>query len=181
MKHQIQVAHTRRASERIGSAVFYLLIVVAVVFSVARRPDVVLHPQFWAEDGAVWYAKAYNSEPRSLVWPVSGYLQTLPRLVALFSLLFPLAAAPLAFACFAIAIQVLPVAILISDRTCEIGSYPARYFLAFLYLALPNSHELHANITNAQWALALAALLIIFSQPAISTFGRTFEIGRAHV
>jgi len=35
-------------------------IALAVIAIVSRRPDVILHPQFYAEDGVVWYAQAYS-------------------------------------------------------------------------------------------------------------------------
>ena len=75
-----------------------------------RRPDALLNAQFWAEDGAFWYADAYNAGPWiSLFQPENGYFQTISRLVAGISLLFPLRDAPLFFNVAAITIQALPV------------------------------------------------------------------------
>ena len=32
----------------------------AVALIIVRRPDAILNVQFWAEDGVLWYASAYN-------------------------------------------------------------------------------------------------------------------------
>jgi hypothetical protein len=69
----------------------------SVVLVVSRRPDVLFHAQFWAEDGKFWYADAYNlGAIAPFLHPAAGYFQTLPRLAALFAQLFPMAVAPLA-------------------------------------------------------------------------------------
>ena len=59
---------------------------IALIFS--RQPDAFLHAQFFAEDGKVWFADAYNSGWfTSLFRAQDGYFQTLPRLAAALSLL----------------------------------------------------------------------------------------------
>ena len=73
-----------------------LTVLVAAALVVLRKPDVLNNPQFYAEDGAVWYADAYNlGWLRALTIPDGGYLNSLQRLVAAISLLVPLRYAPL--------------------------------------------------------------------------------------
>ncbi len=68
----------------------------ALVAIFSRLPGAFLHPQFFAEDGWVWYQQAYNLHwLRSLGIAQAGYLQTLPRLVAGVTLLLPMQWAPL--------------------------------------------------------------------------------------
>jgi hypothetical protein len=149
-----------------------------VILVVSRRPDVIFHAQFWAEDGKFWYADAYNlGIIHPLLQPSAGYFQTLPRLAAAIALILPLSTVPLMLNCIAILIQILPAQFLLSSRCRELGSFPARCLFAFLYLALPNSQEMHANITNAQWRLALLALLIVFSRPGRSMLWNAFDYG----
>ena len=75
------------------------LLVFAAAFGVAvsRRPDALLHAQFSAEGGTVFFAEAYNYGLASILMPVphAGYLQIFQRLIALLASLFPLSAAPL--------------------------------------------------------------------------------------
>src|SRR5581483_8205835 len=67
----------------------------ALLIVSSRRPDAMVIPQFYAEDGAVSYSEAYSLGLHTLLLPRSGYFQAVPRLVALFDQMFPLAWAPL--------------------------------------------------------------------------------------
>jgi len=89
--------------------------VIALIAS--RRPDALTRPQFWAEDGAVWYAQAYNDGAWSaLLHPWTGYVQTFSRLTAAVSLSVPLVDAPLVFAVAALVAQAVPPLFLLSSR-----------------------------------------------------------------
>ncbi len=155
-------------------AVFVFL--VSVVAVVSRRPDVLFHAQFWAEDGKFWYADAYNLgviEP--FLHPAAGYFQTLPRLAALMAQPFPMTLAPLLMNCLGIGIQILPVLFLLSSRCRNLGSLAGRALFVFFYLALPNSQEMHVNITNQQWRLAFLTLLIVFAEPGKTALWDAFD------
>lgn len=127
-----------------------------------RRPDVVLNPQFWAEDGRIWFANAHNLGAwHSLFLPQNGYLQTVSRLVAAVATLLPMQHAPLVFNLAAIVIQILPVMLLNGARgRALVPSLPARVVFSVLYIAQPYTTEVHANLTNAQWHLAVSAALV---------------------
>jgi hypothetical protein len=142
-----------------------LLFAVAVALIILRRPDAILNPQFWAEDGVLWYADPYNV----------GIIRSLTGAIAQF---LPLTAAPLLFNTVAIVIQALPVTVFLSSRFAD--RFPAlwaRSAFAFVYLALPNSSEVHANLTNAKWHLALLAFLVVLARPAASLGWRVFDVG----
>ena len=151
------------------------LFILSFILVVSRRPDALFNAQFWAEDGTLWYAEAYNLRLSALLHPAAGYFQTLPRLAALVALPLPLSAAPLLFNIIAVLIQILPVQFLMSSRCRAFGSYGARTAFAFLYLALPNSHEIHANMTNAQWRLAFLALLVLLAEPGKTILWNLFD------
>jgi uncharacterized membrane protein YhdT len=152
----------------------FLLSAAAVV---SRRPDVIFHAQFWAEDGKLWYADAYNlGVVQPFLHPAAGYFDTFPRLAALAGLLLPIVFAPLLFNCIAIVFQVLPAQFLLSSRCSEWGSVSARALLAFLYVGLPNSQEMHANITNTQWHLAVLVLMILFARPGRTALWNAFDL-----
>jgi hypothetical protein len=132
---------------------------------VSRRPDALFNPQFWAEDGTIWYAEAHAHGLRSLLSPYLGYFQTLPRVVAVAAQILPLTWAPFAFNLVAVALMLLPVWLLASQRFARLASLRVRLGFGFLILALPNTHSLCANVTNSQWYLALAALLVLLAEP----------------
>src|SRR5258706_6432963 len=128
-----------------------------------RRPDALLNAQFYAEDGKYWYAEAYNLGWRCLLIPVGGYLNTLSRLIGLFSLLFPLLRAPLVMNICALAVGALPVSLFLSSRFIAIP-LKLRLIGCALFLAIPNAFEIHGNTTNIQWHLALVGLLVLLGR-----------------
>jgi len=168
---------TKESNTRSPAFWFHVLVfVLAVLVVISRRPDAVTNPQFWAEDGLLWFAQAHNlGWWRVLFQPETGYFCTLPRLTAALAQLLPLAAAPLLFNLVAILFQVLPVSFFLSSRFASLASLRSRLLLGFLYLALPNSFEVNANVTNAQWHLALLACLVVLAEPARSLGWRCFD------
>lgn len=163
----------------LGWRLHILVFITAFVIVVVRKSDVILNPQFWAEDGAIFYANAYNAGIiHSLFLPLSGYFQSISRLVAAFAQIFPFSLGPLIFNIIAIVIKVLPVNLLLSSRfTALVPNLWTRMFMSFLYLALPNSWEIHANITNIQWYLALLAFMVIIAEKNDRFTWRCFDMG----
>lgn len=151
--------------------------IISFLLIFSRRPDAILNPQFWAEDGKVWYADAYHHGLiYSLTSPVAGYYQTISRLVAVFAQIFPFAYAPLIFNLAAILIKIVVVNFILSSRlSASVPNFSLRVLLAFLYLALPHSHETNANLTNAQWHLALLSFLIIVAAPSEKIWWKIFD------
>jgi hypothetical protein len=150
---------------------------LAAALIVSRRPDAVMHAQFWAEDGKLFYADVYNRGLlATLAVPQAGYFQELPTLAAGVARLVPLAFAPLAMNTIAIAIRVLPVGLLLCARAERISpDVRVRGLLAALYIALPGSPESNANVDNALWYLATAAVIVLMLRPSRST--RVLDIG----
>ncbi len=138
--------------------IIYLVFFISLV--VLRRPEAIFHPEFWAEDGVFWYQQAYNSGFLSIFTPENGYFQTISRIVALISQLFPIYFAPAIFAISALMIQVAPIAILLSKRFEIINKY-ARIFACLIYVVAPNSFEQNVNLTNAQWHMSLVLFMLI--------------------
>ena len=155
--------------------VAFLLSVIIIIF---RKPDAILNAQFWAEDGVIWFADAYNNGGlASLLHPQNGYFQSISRLTAWFSLFVPLQYSPLLFNIVAIAIKALPVAFLWSDRfTRIVPSDKARFIIGASYLLLPTIGEVHSNITNSHWHLALYAFMIITARFPKSIPGKIHDI-----
>ena len=156
-----------------------LVVVASALIVFSRRPDAFIHPQFWAEDGKYWFATAYNhGGVAELFQPHTGYLQFLSRSTAMVSMLFPVSWAPGIFVAVAVAVQVAPAAFLVSERCSSlIASRTLRLFLASLYVAIPNSFEVDANLTNAQWHLALLALLVVVAKPPRTAPARVADVG----
>ncbi len=151
-----------------------IIFFAAFALLVSHRTDAIFGAQFYAEDGKYFYAHAYQFGWRCLFIPYGGSLHILLRLIGLFAQLFPFAIAPLVMNICAMTVQILPVNVFLSDRFNAIPFY-TRVLGSFMYLALPNSSEIHANTTNIQWHLALIALLIVLSQANSASSWRYFD------
>lgn len=160
------------------SYLFYALVsIIAFLIIFSRRPDSVLNPQFWAEDGKMWFQQAYNNGIfTALFTSEAGYFQTISRIVAGISQFFPFEYAPLIFNFSAIAAKITVFFFLLSKRLEKLlPDTVSRIFAAFIYLALPHSYETHANLTNVQWHLALLSCLIIISTQPTDKISKIFD------
>ncbi len=128
-----------------------------------RRSDEVAHPQFWAEDGTIFFADAATSSLfHALVEPYRGYLHVVPRLVADIGALLPVYDVPgfylivsLAVATIAISLFALPAfRFIVRSDALRVGACLS------IALALGTS-ELIGNIANLQWFLSIVLLLAI--------------------
>ena len=122
--------------------------------------------QFYGEDGTVWFHDAYSSGwAHALFLPCNGYVQLLPRLVAGLALLVPFQFAPLVMNVVGIAMQALVVNVMLSGVAADWAPFRLRVLWTCAYVALPNSSELHATITEGQWHLALLGCILAVSPP----------------
>lgn len=155
-----------------------VVFVAAVLLIISRRPDAVTNPQFFGEDGTVWFPQAYMFGWLSALthWQ-NGYFQTLPRIVSSIALLVPLRFAPLLMNAIGIGLQALPVTILLSARCRNWAPLNVRAMMAFAYIALPNTFELNAAIEEGQWHLALAACMLVLATVPTKLWQRIFDIG----
>jgi hypothetical protein len=176
----IPAARTRRlSSPRSRRLAFGTLFLAALALAlVARRPDALAHPQFYAEDGASWFADAYNLPPaRALLSPLAGYYTFFQRAMAFLVAPLGIDRAPAAFAVIGFGMQLLPAAYFISSRMRPVvQSDSARLGLAALYVMIP-ARELGGNLTNTQWDLMILAFLVIFAAPPVGWSGRVFDLG----
>jgi hypothetical protein len=165
-----------RAMRRHPRIAFWLAACVIIYLVWQRCPTAISHAQFWAEDGWTWYPESYALGWRCLIIEHTGYLQTISRLVALLSRLWPLAAAPKVFAVAALLIQAAPAIFLLSPRMASaIPSLTVRVALALLLVAIPGMSEVYVNLTNAQWHLVLLAFLVLAAAPAVTWTQRGFD------
>jgi hypothetical protein len=152
-----------------------MLTAATVALLVSRRPDAFRHPQFWAEDGSTYFRQAYNDPRLAVVFePVAGYLAVLPRFTAWVGARMPLSTVPLFFTVVAGTLEMLPVLFLASRRMAHVAPRWLRLAMGLLYLASPN-WEVHANLANAQWHLALLAGLVLVAVPPRNRAGQYFD------
>jgi hypothetical protein len=155
-----------------------LVFVAGCLVTFARAPSVIVHPQLWAEDGAVFFQSAYNHGWHApLLEAQAGYLQSFSRIIADLGLLTPLTWVPALFAGTALAVQVLPAVFVASRRFAHaVPDRRVRLLLAAVYLAVPNSSEVNVDLTNTQWHLAILAVLVVLAVPGTGAW-RIFDLG----
>ncbi len=128
-----------------------------------RRADALLHPQFFAEDGVVFFHDQILFGIRHALWiPHAGYLLVIQRLTALLGSWFGSGLAPaiynitaLALSAACCALFVLPVfrAVVRSDLL--------RFAVCCLFAVALDSAELIGTITQIQWFLQIAGILLL--------------------
>jgi hypothetical protein len=123
---------------------------------VARRPDAVLRPQFWAEDG-MFYVDALVRGGGSLLLPYAGYLHLGPRLTALLAAGFDPLWAPGIFTAVASAVLLGVLSLVLSERLPVAG----RPWFALAVVLVPDAREVFFNVTNLQWVLALGLVVLL--------------------
>ncbi len=139
---------------------------VALTLLITRRPNVILKPSFYIEDGPQYFGNAFNIGGKSLSLVYAGYYHVVPRLVALVSAALPLHYAPLIMSLVAVVIQAGVAAFMMSSRLSkQVPSVWLRGAMALLIIAYPNSDEMHGNMSHAQWFLLILAVALLFSEP----------------
>ena len=151
--------------------------VLAALIIFLRNPGVLIHPQLWAEDGKVFYQDVSNlGFIHTVVLPQAGYFETLAVLVARVARFFPITDVPFVVTFIGLLAQALPVPVLLSSRTDPIiPDRRLKMLLVVAYVLLPNAPELDATVVNAQWFLAVAALLVVLSAPPKTRLGRVSD------
>ena len=149
--------------EPAGAWRFLSLFAINIVLLMLRRPDAVANPQFWAEDGVVFFRdQIVHGAWGSLFHPCAGYLNLIPRLVAAFASLFPARDAPLIFNLCAFMIAAMCCSLFsLTWYRHIVKSDWLRTLLCILMATAFYVDELIGTITNIQWYLLVAALLLL--------------------
>jgi hypothetical protein len=121
-----------------------------------KAPDSITRPQFWAEDGTLFFAQAHDELVPRLCAPYRGYFLLLPRLVASVAAPFSASHAPLIYSLGAL---ILGAAALASLRQIRALGVPFPLLLGAVALT-PSSVEVFGSLTNSQWLIQFGLLAI---------------------
>ena len=119
------------------------------------RPDAFLNPQFWAEDGRIFFKQSLEGG-LGLMVSYAGYLHAIPRLGAWLASLAPLELGPAIFNYLSIFCIVLTSHIITTPR----WSAPHKPLLALCLVLVPQGGEVLMNLTNLQWFSAIWLLVL---------------------
>lgn len=138
-----------------------------------RRPDQWTAPQFWAEDGCIFFNEAVTLGWASLIKSYAGYLHTAPRIIAIVTswvrweymptVYVLLASAGGAWVGMRVATARLPLL--------------ERLLAMVAVVVLPHSGEAFLNITNLQWMLNAILVVILLEPPLEKATGMVWRVG----
>jgi len=141
--------------------VFFITLCLALaVLLLIRRPDALLNPQFWAEDGNLLFYQQFYGEA-SLLKPYAGYLIVLLRAVAKLADFPPVRYAPLIYNLAALVLASICTAWFALPCFRHLIRDDKLRVLACLLIALmPSVGTVLLNLTNLQWYLHLWCCLL---------------------
>jgi hypothetical protein len=157
------------------AAVLTACAATAILF--LRRPIAFLHPQFYAEDGAVFFMDAERSPVSSILHPYSGYLHVGIRIVAALASPLDLRWIPAAYFSASLLAFVLLELALFSRRL----GLPRPWVFGLLVAFMPHSGEVFDNLTNVQWLTGLGLLLLALTRDPRGPAARWLDLGYAAV
>jgi hypothetical protein len=136
------------------------IVLAAACILFSRRPDVFAQPQFWSEDGTIYFSQRGDGW-RGLIEPQANYLAILPRVTAFVANTAPVWYAPLIYCGVSIAVVLMAVLKAASPRV----GLPLAPWAALMIVLVPGMDEITGNLTNAQWFGAVILVLVALSQP----------------
>ena len=108
----------------------------------------------------MFFLDAYEKGPRCIYEPFAGYLHLFPRTVAWIAMAADPVWIPGIYNLFALILALTVVAALFSPRI----DLPAKPFLALALVLAPHTGEVLVNLTNSQWHLAVALVLVLIAR-----------------
>jgi|GEM_PF-3870042 hypothetical protein len=141
-----------------SSYVFGLVALFALFF---RSPVLFINPRFWAEEGTLYTATAWESGSDVLFTVFKGNYQLLTNISAFLASLVPYSFSPFVTTYISLLILLLTLTVF---STALSGRNVARWKIMVFVLIislLPGGYEIYLNATNIQWVVALSFLAIL--------------------
>ena len=157
-------------------AVAGMLLAATYVFAF-RRIGVVTSPYFWAEDAAVFLKDAMASGAGSLYATYNGQYFFLQRVTAYLGAQLPVPWEPTLYVAVGTAAAVLSCGWVLSPRWRFEVPLGLRFAVMLGLLCSPTVDEVHGNLTNAHWWLAIGLVLIGLLRDPVGRGSRGWEIG----
>jgi hypothetical protein len=140
------------------------------VLLLLRRPDCIMHPQFWAEDGNLFFrSQLLFGFKASVLVPYAGYLCVVQHTIAAAVSVFPVYYTPMVYAVAGSVVDAVCCSLFILPIFRNIiRSDWLRATVCILTAVIPVAVELVGTLVNIQWYVLLAGTLLLFrAAPAI--------------
>jgi hypothetical protein len=150
-------------------SVAYPVVALAVLILGFRKFDALANPQFWAEDGTIFFLHQYYMGSSAIFRPYAGYNNLVSRLVAAFAdSFFPYHLAPFIYNYASLLIMAVIIWSVFSPRLQT--AYKPLIALSIVLVYHP-SGEVFLNITNIQWFLALMLIIVLLKEHPHQRYG----------
>ena len=134
-------------------------IAAALMITLYHARPYVQVPQFWGEEGKVFFREAYEGGLSPILHTCEGYLHLYPRFTSFLATLLPLAWAP-ALAMLAALMGQGMLYLALWDPRLPL-SYWGRAGCTIAVALIPNGGEVILNLTNVQWFFGPAMVLVL--------------------
>jgi hypothetical protein len=144
-----------------GERVMYILLFAFLV--AVRIPRILLEGRFWAEEGRIFYERAWERPwLEALFLPYTGYLNLTANLAGVLARHFaPLPIAPYVTTGLALLIQCVPAVLIVTSRLDWLQRRVVLLIALLIVASPPDSQEVWLNTSSSQFHLALAAAIIL--------------------
>jgi hypothetical protein len=149
-----------------------VLLALFIAAIIAREPELLSHPRFWAEEGTAWFQ--YGSSHSVIqtlffVYPASSYFALIANIGGVLSSMtaagFGLEYAPAATTFLALLIQVLAIALILFGKSRLFNSlWKAVAGCLIVLFASTATDEIWLNSINSMSFLGLISLLLLFEE-----------------
>jgi len=152
---------TQATRSRLSKREALVVLFGAAILMAFRFPDLVLHPRFWAEEGAVFFANARRLPAVSFLFtPHIGYALLLTKAAALMATAVPLEWGPAVTTLLALLVQLIPFAIVLAGRSSLWNDARTQLMATLVLLFVLPNRENWLNTTGSQFVLSLAVFLL---------------------
>jgi len=144
-------------------SIFFLLI-IAVLFLRMGNINFTNGQYLWAEDGNIFINQALSLGLESIFHLYAGYIHLYPRLISIFAVQFNLFFLPVIFFIAWIGAVTYSSFVVFRWIYIQTNSIVISMIVPLLVLLQPNSGEIFFTITNAQWFLSLALIVLLIDK-----------------
>lgn len=129
-----------------------------------RRPELLSAPRFWAEEGQVYFAHAFNTSfVANLFSQFYGYYTLIPNLATGLAVLAPLHLAPYITTIIALLVQLQVCSLALLSRSAFWGSQFQKGILC-LAIILVSTGDVWLNTINSMYWLAIGTFFILLEE-----------------
>jgi hypothetical protein len=139
---------------------FSVIALVTAVILAWRVPDLLTNPQFWAEDGGVFFAQQFGHAWPEVFTPYWGYLLFVPRAIAWLVGFFKVIHAPFFYALLGLIVD----ALCISYVTYRSKNMFAPLIVWLSFVLVPSDGFFYGYIANIQWFSQFVLITCLFPQ-----------------